>query len=252
MRVNIYAEEMTDRVEIISKKIDGHEFTGCRFYLELPATVGGKQHQGPFLHRPGDDDSAAVTFWGKRDLRAVLGRAIGLLDDHYGKRSGKTKRTAASVAQKAAAFEWLRNEALSKKSHARAAAVMLQEVHDLNQRAAAGIPALKPSEIYAGLTLHQGQPCHLVLLPGGKDLNHAAAIAWADKLGGELPSRVDALLLWENEKTRKAIGACWMWTSQTYAHYGAYAWVQSFFNGYQDDDLKGFDYRARAVRRVPI
>lgn len=84
MRVNIYAEEMTHRVEIISKEIDGQEFTGCRFYLHLPATVGGKQYQGPFIHRPGDDDSSAVTFWGKKDLREVLKRAIAELDKHYG------------------------------------------------------------------------------------------------------------------------------------------------------------------------
>jgi hypothetical protein len=30
MRVNVYAEEMTDRIEIISKEIDGHKFTGLR------------------------------------------------------------------------------------------------------------------------------------------------------------------------------------------------------------------------------
>ena len=102
MRVNVYAEEMTDRVEIVSKTIDGVEYTGLRFYLELPAStwkyaVGDKvsagvkpeafhevkQIQGPFIHRPGDDDSAAVTFWGKRDLRGVLLRALGLLDEHY-------------------------------------------------------------------------------------------------------------------------------------------------------------------------
>lgn len=103
MRVNIYAEEMTNRIEIIAKTVDGQEFTGCRFYLELPVTVGGHgQHRseegpmvfppldgkpaqvaGPFIHRPGDDDSSAVTFWGKRDLRAVLGRALELLDKHY-------------------------------------------------------------------------------------------------------------------------------------------------------------------------
>jgi hypothetical protein len=32
MRVNVYAEEMTERVGIISKEIDGHAFTGLRFY----------------------------------------------------------------------------------------------------------------------------------------------------------------------------------------------------------------------------
>ena len=83
MRVNIYAEEMTNKVEIISKEIDGHKYTGVRFYLELPATVNGKQHQGPFIHRPGDDDSSAVTFWGKRDFRIVLEEALSLLKQHY-------------------------------------------------------------------------------------------------------------------------------------------------------------------------
>lgn len=94
MRVNIYAEEMTDRVEIIAKEIDGQTFTGCRFYMYLPVTkqIEGFdgappsdpiQMRGPFIHHPGDDDSAAVTFWGKRDLRPVLRQALDLLDKHY-------------------------------------------------------------------------------------------------------------------------------------------------------------------------
>lgn len=104
MRVNVYAEEMTDRIEIISKEIAGHSFTGLRLYLELPVTVGGPkpthrveggdvrtgsvngeavQVAGPFMHRPGDDDSSAVTFWGKQDLRVVLRKALAMLDDHY-------------------------------------------------------------------------------------------------------------------------------------------------------------------------
>lgn len=83
MRVNVYAEEITERIDIISKTIDGVEFTGLRFYLELPVTEDGVEHRGPFLHRPGDDDSSAVTFWGKRNLRRVLRRALDKLDDHY-------------------------------------------------------------------------------------------------------------------------------------------------------------------------
>jgi len=83
MRVNVYAEEMTDKVEVIWKVVDGHKFAGLRFYLELPATVKGKQYQGPFIHRPGDDDSSAVTFWGKRDLRKLLRKALAELDAYY-------------------------------------------------------------------------------------------------------------------------------------------------------------------------
>src|SRR5579862_8831337 len=98
MRVNVYAEEMTDRIEIISKEIEGQTFTGLRFYLELPVTKhtdDGKtvQVQGPFMHHPGDDDSAAVTFWGKQDLRKVLQLALTALDKHYDKtaKSGSAK-----------------------------------------------------------------------------------------------------------------------------------------------------------------
>lgn len=78
MRVNIYAEEMTDRVELVSK----NGFTGIRFYLELPATVHGQEFKGPFIHHPGDDDSSAVTFWGKLQLRYMLQKAIQLLDEY--------------------------------------------------------------------------------------------------------------------------------------------------------------------------
>jgi hypothetical protein len=101
MRVNIYAEEMTERVEIISKVVEGHTFTGLRLYLELPAsyvrdgscpmghpatvhdTAQADHYQAPFIHRPGDDDSSAVTFWGKRDLRDVLKIMLAKLDEHY-------------------------------------------------------------------------------------------------------------------------------------------------------------------------
>ncbi len=94
MRVNVYAEELTDRIEIITKEIDGHRFTALRFYLELPVALqtpptklgeqpGVTHIQGPFVHRPGDDDSAAVTFWGKQDMRHILRKALALLDAHY-------------------------------------------------------------------------------------------------------------------------------------------------------------------------
>lgn len=107
MRVNVYAEEMTDRIEIIEKEIDGHKFTALRFYLELPvsyryhgvgeidgvipAMIGDapnleyNQIRGKFIHRPGDDDSAAITFWGKQDLRIMLRKALEMLDKHYGR-----------------------------------------------------------------------------------------------------------------------------------------------------------------------
>jgi hypothetical protein len=88
MRVNVYAEEMTDKIEIIEKTTADGTFTGLRFYLELPVTIpnghgGNAVYKGPFMHKPGDDDSSAVTFWGKKDLRAVLTKAIEALDAHH-------------------------------------------------------------------------------------------------------------------------------------------------------------------------
>jgi hypothetical protein len=83
MRVNVYAEEMTGKVELVTKTVEGQEFVAVRFWLYLPVTNDGMQMQGPFLHRPGDDDSSAVTFWGKRELRNTLAEALRLLDEHY-------------------------------------------------------------------------------------------------------------------------------------------------------------------------
>lgn len=57
---------------------------GCNG-LEL-ATIPARNVSGPFIHRPGDDDSAAVTFWGKKDLRKLLLKAITILDQHYAER----------------------------------------------------------------------------------------------------------------------------------------------------------------------
>lgn len=85
MRINVYAEEITNRVELVVKEVEGQQYTAIRFWLELPATgPDGTQHRGPFIHRPGDDDSSAVTFWGKRDLLPALRKAVALLEGHYG------------------------------------------------------------------------------------------------------------------------------------------------------------------------
>ena len=102
MRVNIYAEEMTDKVELIEKTTKDGTFVGLRFWLELPVTVPAKHTQlsaapvmglgpedyepqhvsGPFMHGPDDNDSAAVTFWGKAQLKVALKKALKLLEDH--------------------------------------------------------------------------------------------------------------------------------------------------------------------------
>lgn len=98
MRVNVYAEEMTPRVEIVEKKVGAQVFTGLRFYLELPAQQGQMQVRGPFMHGPGDDDSAAVTFWGtaRLPLRNALVNGLLLLDAHYDKQAADKEVATAS------------------------------------------------------------------------------------------------------------------------------------------------------------
>lgn len=54
MRINIYSEELTDRVEKVTREANGTTFYGLRFYLKSP----------PELHHTADDDdTSAVTFW---------------------------------------------------------------------------------------------------------------------------------------------------------------------------------------------
>lgn len=90
MRVNIYAEELTDRIQVIGKVINGRLYTGLRIWLALPTTIRkptksdrGLAVKGPFIHKPGDDDSSAITIWGKSDLRPILKRADELLYKFY-------------------------------------------------------------------------------------------------------------------------------------------------------------------------
>lgn len=75
MRINLYNEELTDRVEPTTKEANGVIFKGIRFFA-------GEAKE----HTPGDDDSSAVTFWfseeyGRRLLRNAFTKALELLDD---------------------------------------------------------------------------------------------------------------------------------------------------------------------------
>ena len=54
MRINVYAEEITYKIEVVQKEAEGRTFYGIRFYL--------KSH--PDLHHTAtDNDESAITFW---------------------------------------------------------------------------------------------------------------------------------------------------------------------------------------------
>lgn len=54
MRINIYSQELTKEVELISKDTDGGTYYGIRMYLASPDILH---------HTPDDDDRSAITFW---------------------------------------------------------------------------------------------------------------------------------------------------------------------------------------------
>ena len=112
--------------------------------------------------------------------------------------------------------------------------------------------ALQAGEHYAGLVLDRntGQPLHhLILLPQqGTDLEWASAKAWAEEVGGDLPTRQEQALLGANCKPH--LRPRWHWSSETYEEDDSDAWVCDFGRGYQCDTHRSFLACAVSVRRV--
>ena len=113
-------------------------------------------------------------------------------------------------------------------------------------------PPLNEGEIHiAALTYANGELYHLILLPGDNDdATHAAQIEWAQSIGGDLPSRVEQALLWE--RARDQFKKDWYWSNETHHSESGWAWFQNFSDGRQDYYGKYDEFRARAVRRLPI
>lgn len=54
------------------------------------------------------------------------------------------------------------------------------------------------------------------------------------------------------EGAAQAFEPAWYWSSTQHASVSDYAWSQNFSYGYQNGDLKDDEFRARAVRRLPL
>lgn len=120
------------------------------------------------------------------------------------------------------------------------------------QLAAAG--KLKKGEIDVGYTIHDGQPARLILMPERADrLTWDEAQAWAKKNDGELPSRIDALILFQRARDKfETSERPSYWTGEQYANDPSCAWHQWFYNGDHYHWNKVNKIRACLVRRVPI
>ena len=103
---------------------------------------------------------------------------------------------------------------------------------------------------FAGITTQpDGTHCAVVLLPErGEDLDYPAAVAWAQELGGQLPTRPIAALLFANVKP--LLLRRWHWCLETEG--ASYAWGCYFNNGDQFNYRKSFEGSAVAVRLIPL
>ena len=114
------------------------------------------------------------------------------------------------------------------------------------------LPPLAEGEVYIGAIGDQhGQVHHVIQLPGDNDdASWADQLAWAQSQGGDLPTRVELLLIWNHN--RDQMRKDWYWTNEEHHSVSSYAWYQNFNNGTQNYYHKNYEFRAVAVRRLPI
>jgi hypothetical protein len=78
MRINVYSQELTKTIELVSKVADtGIRYYGARMYLASPDILH---------HTEEDNDQSAITFWlpnnrsfSKKDLSDVFASMAGLV-----------------------------------------------------------------------------------------------------------------------------------------------------------------------------
>ena len=114
------------------------------------------------------------------------------------------------------------------------------------------IPPLAEGERYIGcIGDAAGNLHHVVLLPGDNDdATWEAQMEWAKSIGGDLPNRIEQAMLWANH--RDQFQKDWYWSNETHHTESGWAWLQGFDYGSQSDSHEGNEFRARAVRRLPI
>ena len=120
----------------------------------------------------------------------------------------------------------------------------------------ASLPPLgQPVEggVFVGITtLPDGSHVAVVLLADKPDkrLTWKDATAWAESVGGQLPPRPVASLLYANAKSE--FEEAWYWTNETHQDDASFAWFCNFSYGLVDNRRKSSEGRARAVRLIPV
>ena len=111
---------------------------------------------------------------------------------------------------------------------------------------------LQPGEHYAGAVLNEDGTVkhHLVLMAAtpNDELDWEDAKTWAATVGGSLPDRHEAALIYANCKPH--VEHVWHWTSEQYESNASFAWDCYFGGGYQSYNYVSSAGAARAVRRL--
>ncbi|CAB3783058.1 hypothetical protein LMG28688_01570 [Paraburkholderia caffeinitolerans] len=114
------------------------------------------------------------------------------------------------------------------------------------------LPPLAEGEIYIGAIGNANCDFHhIILLPGDNvDGEWKAQMEWAKSIGGDLPNRIEQAMLWNN--FRDQFNEDFYWSNEIHHRNSGWAWYQGFKGGYQGYGDQDNEFRARAVRRLPI
>ncbi|HGO6081878.1 TPA: DUF1566 domain-containing protein [Burkholderia cenocepacia] len=112
-------------------------------------------------------------------------------------------------------------------------------------------PPLAEGEIYlCGFVDANGDVEHTVLLPGENGrAPWKDQLEWAKSRGGDLPTRVELVILYEKHRDQFEKAAYWSNAPDDDPEYAGWAWYQDFYDGGQHDSRQLDELRARAVRR---
>ncbi|MEB2504603.1 DUF1566 domain-containing protein [Burkholderia sp. BCCIQ04A] len=116
------------------------------------------------------------------------------------------------------------------------------------------LPPLADGEIYlGGFVYKNGDVTHTILLPGDNGrATWQEQMEWAKSIGGDLPTRAELVIAYEQHRDLFEKAAYWSNTPDDDPDYAGWAWFQDFYDGGQDGSLQGSLLRARAVRRLSI
>ena len=127
------------------------------------------------------------------------------------------------------------------------------EASTISLQALPAIGAALAGGLFAGVTTYRdGTHSAVVLLDDkpSKRLDWGSAMAWAQELQAELPTRPVAALLFHHLPTQ--FEQVWHWTSEAVEGEGSFAWNQDFGYGTRYVSPKSYEGRARAVRLIPL